>query len=648
MYNEPNEPDFNFESIKQMRLLMRAAIGLILDEKSADEFLEWSQQSVPVLAPIMLESFEDEERHKMAYWIGVNLWNSAPQSTHYFKPTPLDKPSRNTNCPCGSGLKYKQCCAHLPMPPHLPENFFWLLMPEVMPKTHIIRLIKSHQLPLHAVAIMADFFTEQGDDAQVIKMLEPLFEGNASRLNHQHSGLLDVLCDSYNIHYKTEKKKKDLLQRMSQHKDKSIRAEAWQRTASWKLDAGDFSAAMDALSKAMQADPQNPSHSLLELTLLVSSNQLEQARQRAVFWHHKLKHLEYELPELLNTLKAAQSDPASALQLTLSNADDDPRLRELLAWIDANKDLPTVEYSLEKIEMATDEDEGELPCTDPMQNACILQPPEAIFELEMQWAAIKPNEKPFGTQLDTMGEGAIWEDIFNTEWLDFLLINPQAINSQNINDDLVNLIYSHPVNDSIWGPMAKVQPLLNRNERLIRDLNIPEGYHLPWIMPENRPLLRQLTHNINLALGKDERNHAIELMKLYLKLNPHDNHGYRSLLINHYLQHNENHEAITLADNYPDDMLAETSYGLVLALYRSGELQKAEQALHNAFERLPKVADYLIKARIAQPQLSDFGIQFNGDDQAWFYRDEMRETWKKTEGCLTWLKKQLKSQLKTQ
>jgi len=643
MYNESDEEDFNLESINQMRLLMKAAIGILFDEKSADEFLQWAQKSTPVLAPNLLEGFEGEERRKMAYWVGVNLWDSAPQPAHHFKPTPLDKPGRNSRCPCGSGLKYKQCCARLPKPPYLPENFFWLLMPEVVTKTHIIRLIKSHQLPAHAIGIMTDFFAEQQDDAQVIKMLDPLFAGDAPHLNHQHSGLLDILCDNYNFHYKTEKKKKDLLQRMSQHKDKSIRAEAWQRIASWKLDAGDLSAAMHALSKAMQADPQNPSHSLLELTLLVSSDQLEQARQRAVFWHHKLKYLEHDYPELLNTLKTAQTDPASALQLTLSNVDDDPRLKELLAWIDKNKDLPMATYTLEKDEIAEDESEAELPYPNPIHNACSLLPPDDIFELEMQWAAIKPNEKPFGTQLDAMDENGVWEDIRNTEWLDFLLANPQAINSQNICDDLVNLIYSHPNNDSMWGPMAKAQPLLDRNVRLIKELKIPEGQHLPWVMPENRPLLRQLTHNINLAIEKNQQSHSIELIKLYLQLNPHDNHGYRSLLINHYLQCDENQQALELAASYPDDMLAETQYGRILALYRTGELSKAEQALHSTLEQLPKVAEYLIKARVAQPELSDFGIQYGGDDQAWFYRDEMRETWKQTSEALEWLKKQLKN-----
>ena len=71
---------------------------------------------------------------------------------------------------------------------------------------------------------------------------------------------------------------------MCQHHNKVIRSAAWQRTASWQQDLGNFAAAHDALKEAMRADPDNPSHALLELVLLVSSQQIDQARQRAAFW----------------------------------------------------------------------------------------------------------------------------------------------------------------------------------------------------------------------------------------------------------------------------------------------------------------------------------------------------------------------------
>ncbi len=641
MYDDPPELDFDPESIDQMHMVMSVALRLILEGKSLDEFLDWARSSIPMLAPLMLEDFTDEERPKMAYWMGVNLWGSVPRLDNHYKPEPLAKPSRNTPCPCGSGKKYKHCCAHLPELQQLAAETFWVIMPEVVSKTQINRLIKDRQLPVNAVAIMASQFSNEMDDAQVIKMLEPLFAGNASRLNHRHSGLLDMLCDNYNAHYKTEKKKKDLLQRMCQHKDRAIRAEAWQRIASWQLDLGDFPAAMDALSKAMQAEPDNPSHSLLELTLLVSSKQIEQAKQRAAFWRRKLKRYESELPELIDTLRHAETDPAGALQLTMSQADNDPRLLQLLEWIEENADFPIAGYIVEKLEI--DAPEETLPYPDPMQNAVTLQPAEDIIKLEQQWIELKPLGKPFSSQLEPMDESDIWENVSDTQWLSFLQQHPQAINSLDILDDLVTLIYIHPNNDSIWGPLGRIQPLLHRCEEIIKLANIPDSCNLPWVIEENRPALRLLIHNINIAINQDNHKHSIALIKLYLQLNPHDNHGYRSLLINHYLQNNQDQKAIEFAANYPEDMLAETRYGQVLAHYRLGDLQAAEQALPDVLNALPLVAEYLIKTRVAQPELSEYGISYGGKDQAWFYREEMRETWKQAKGSLAWLKKKLNS-----
>jgi len=645
MYDEPYDHDINSESFNQMHTVMSVALRFILEEKPLDDFLEWARQSIPILAPLMFEEIPIEEHSKMAFWMGVNLWNSAPKPGNHFKPEPIEKPNRNKPCPCGSGKKYKQCCSHLPLLESLSIDTFWLLMPEITTKTQINKLIKTNQLPVHAISIMAGYYDQKMDHAQIIKMLDPLFANNAPKINHKQSGLLDILCDNYNSHYKSEKKKKDLLERMCQHKDRTIRAEAWQRVSTWKLDTGDFSEAMHALSKAMQAEPDNPSHSLLELTLLVSDNQIEQAKQRAGFWRRKLKHYEFELPELINTLERAQSDPAGALQISLSHVDNDPRLLQLLEWIDENANLPIVEYSVEKINEDDTEEEPGLE-SDPMHNAATLQPPTNIIDLEHKWYAVKPIGKPFSSQLEPMDGDDIWENSFDTEWLSFLQKNPQAINSLDILDDLVTLIYIHPNSDNVWGPLGKIQPLLDRNSNIIQCLNNSKKQNqplltLPWLVQENRPALRLLVHNINMAINQDRPQYSIKQVKLYLQLNPGDNHGYRSLLINHYLQENQNEIAIELATKYPEDMLAETRYGKVLAHYRLGDLASAEKILQSTLIDLPLVAKYLVKTRVAQPELSDFGISYGGEDQAWFYRDEMRETWKQTEGCLAWLKKQL-------
>lgn len=638
MYDQPFDENFDPESIDQMHTVMTVAIQLVLEGKTPDEFLEWAQLAIPHIAPLMFADMPPEDIERTAYWMGVNLWNAAPQPSNYFKPNPLPKPSRNNPCPCGSGRKYKQCCSRMPVLDQLPAETFWPIMSEVMSKATINRLIKNNELPVSAVTIMAAGFADVHDDAQVIKMLDPLFEGKASKINHKHSGLLDMLCDSYNALYKTDKKKKDLLDRMSQHKDRVLRAEAWQRIASWQEDRGNHGAAMDALTKAIQADPNNISHSLLELTILVSSKQIDQARKRAKFWYHRFKPEEYEFPEFLEILREAQYDPLTALQTGINSHEDDMRLPQLLDWINESSTLPVPSYQFSGMENY--EPEVDHPGIDPMLNAVTLIPPEDIIELEMQWQEIKPLEKPFSIQYEPYDSDNVWDDIFDTEWLAFLQENPGAINSLDILDDLITILYIHPNNHVILGPLDKNQSLAERAERIIRQAQIPKNKTLPWIMPENRTALRAIVHHIDIAGENDEQKKSFELIQLYLTLNPNDNHGYRCQMINHYLRQNRNEQALQTARPYPNDMMADINYGRVLAQYRLGDLAVAEQSLRQAIKELPLVAEYLIKGRIAKPELSEYGIQPGGEDQAWLYRDEMRDVWKQTKGCLDWLEKQ--------
>jgi len=76
----------------------------------------------------------------------------------------------------------------------------------------------------------------------------------------------------------------------------------------------------------------------------------------------------------------------------------------------------------------------------------------------------------------------------------------------------------------------------------------------------------------------------------------------------------------------------------VLALVRMQRLQEAERALDTARSDLPKTAQYLLPARIRRPKLQQGTIEVGGDDQAWFYRDEMRSVWQETPGALEWLR----------
>ena len=122
-----------------------------------------------------------------------------------------------------------------------------------------------------------------------------------------------------------------------------------------------------------------------------------------------------------------------------------------------------------------------------------------------------------------------------------------------------------------------------------------------------------------------------------LALNPHDNHGFRAAVVNQLLFDGDDAGVLEIAGKYPDDLQPEIPYGRVLALYRLQRLEEAQDALRAAMEDLPKVARYLTVKRVRTPKLDPRGVLMGGDDQAWLYRDEMRDLWLKTPGAIDWL-----------
>jgi len=99
-----------------------------------------------------------------------------------------------------------------------------------------------------------------------------------------------------------------------------------------------------------------------------------------------------------------------------------------------------------------------------------------------------------------------------------------------------------------------------------------------------------------------------------------------------------NEEALKLADQFPEDLNPEVAFGKILALYRLDRKKEAVQEVGEVLEFLDKVPRYLIAKRIKKPKLNEQSVMVGGDDQAWYYREEMRDEWLNTPGALEWLK----------
>ncbi|OGW52320.1 MAG: hypothetical protein A2Y81_00625 [Nitrospirae bacterium RBG_13_43_8] len=162
---------------------------------------------------------------------------------------------------------------------------------------------------------------------------------------------------------------------------------------------------------------------------------------------------------------------------------------------------------------------------------------------------------------------------------------------------------------------------------------------LPWAILENRPFLRSY-HSLGLEyLERNEVEKASMIFNNILDMNPNDNQGIRALQIDCYFRLKRPGNILSLLKDFPDDTMAETTYGKILALYQLGDIKQAEKALKRAIKFLPKVAEEIIKKQHKSPKLiSQNFITHGGIDQAYFYWKDQGSHWKQTEGSVDFIR----------
>ena len=237
-----------------------------------------------------------------------------------------------------------------------------------------------------------------------------------------------------------------------------------------------------------------------------------------------------------------------------------------------------------------------------------------------------------------MGEEDAWEEGNESAWMVFLDDYPEAFDSLEIIDDLVTALMQNHQYETASMDNTLFLPLLLRAADIIdQALSNTTAPRLIWVYTENRSALRSLARLILLYLRSGDETAMIDRAQHLLALNPHDNHGFRGIVVNQWLFDGDDESVLEIAKNYPQDAQPEIPYGQVLALYRLQHLEKAQTALGVAMEDLPKVVHYLTAKRVRKPKLDPMGVIFGGDDQAWLYRDEMRDLWLETPGAIDWL-----------
>jgi len=683
-----------------MESLIEDSIEYIIKHEDSQRFFGWICEHIddyytgpdmregdlfgnPALADPDQIILEPDILHALAVNLATIIWNSTPLPSNHFKPQPMPAPGRNDPCPCGSGKKYKQCCAHLPAIATLSTDEIWPIVFEKLDKETAARSIRENHVPINVLSSIAYEYLESGHPKGAVALLAPLFDGKIRKTNDDSEYALTLLCNAYDD-LGHNKKKTTLLQYIIDTVARSpLRSGAWQRLSTIRIDTGDADGAWAAFQNAQRDDPDSPGLGLLEVQLLHAQGLYEKARQRADFWVRNMRRAgvpDDEMP--LAFLIDVAIDPVEAFaNLGLDGADETGLL--LKQWLDMVRDRPLTHYTiydgmpraglddesgmnalhkqlssygvdddqiaqvLEEMKNKSDDilDDDEAECLDeddfpPENNGMSLHPPGEVKKLEPDWHRIYPLDKPFSTHETPYGEIDPWDVLEEQEWIHWLQDHPAAFDSLDILDDLATALMLHPQFGASWLHETLLIPVLKRSEAITEKALAAAGEpQLHWVMPDNRPALRAMARLAKVkAFMNNEQDEALRRAQRLITINPHDNHGFRSVVMNQLIVEGRDEEALGLAQKYPGDMNPEITFGKILVLYRLGRQKEAVEEVGDALEFLGKIPRYLTAKRIRKPELRPDSVRYGGDDQAWYYREEMRDVWLQTPGVLEWLK----------
>ncbi|MBL4774523.1 MAG: SEC-C domain-containing protein [Mariprofundus sp.] len=614
MFDDTNEPpeEFYADFLDMLRSSLKFLVNI---EPDAQKFIEmYTHCAVTGYFDFFdhLNTGNLDEKRNVARMFAIQIWNNTPLPSNHYRPKPLIKPKRNDPCFCGSGKKHKQCCARLETGemPIMPSDVMTQCLLEVISKTELKQVWRH--LPHPLLGFVAGEWGKASEELaeRGVLLLDPIFKQSDAKLNQRDELAFDTLAELC-ILLDKPRKKNALVKRIMQHPDKILQAAALHRQCCILGDQGKDDEAWVCFQKAQRLDPNNPSLSHLEILLLMQQGKTEQMQQRGSYWMKRLAKMnrDGELDGLIDVIEEMLSDAPTAMGNLIEH--DTPGASRLIAWLKlACKTPPRL---MNKVEV--------------YDGACAIEPNnKSAARLERDWNNL------FITCDDP------WEN--PGEWLSMLEAHPELAGSMLIIDDLIQ--FTGGLNTP--NPMLTFEPLLMLSMFQIKQL-LPQQPKVPleWGFIGNRPALRILGFLATTMENMGDDKTAIEMMEWMLRLNPNDNQGFSSTVVNTYLRQHRDQDALALCERYPQAMLVSLCFGHTLALFRLGKKKQAGVYLSKADQQFPKVVKAISSKRLKQPKEIHPGmVMHGGDDEAWYYRNDARQLWLDTPGAMAWLKQCLK------
>ncbi|MCC7464238.1 MAG: SEC-C domain-containing protein [Gammaproteobacteria bacterium] len=657
--------------------LLPDAVAVGLRTQSWPQFHGWLTESWGHYAALGSGLLETPELQRaFGFALARALWNALPLPRSGFVPEPVPEPGRNDPCPCGSGQKYKRCCEQAPSLGRFDPAMLWPYVLHSL-EPHERRAARAgRRAPREAILVYARDVLEAGHAAAIVELLTPEFEPEALHTDEIAGAMLLTLCDAHDARRGGAKLKVALLERMTRIPARSaLRSDACQRLACIEMDRGRSSQAWQLFQQAQQDNPQDPALGMLEVQLLMGEGKTERARERARFHLGALRRRGTDAePRLLEFYQAMTRDPARAMADVAMNIEGGVGER-LGAWLDrvATRAVPTYSFAAAapqapaelaralrerlrqmgvrgaELDRAVADLERQIATMPPPlhqsdapepEDLQILTAPAPLDALEERWHETFPLGKPFSVHPLPADAGDVWEKDAEAEWVGLLEAHPEAFDSVDILDDLATAVMLHSQGNQPWILDRLLEPLLVRAATIVdAALAAAPGATLSWPVTEHRPVLRSLFRRAELEQARGNEAAALAQYERLLQLNPGDNHGVRFLLGTQYARRGDDAACVALAARYPEDSAPELRFNEALARYRLGQARSATQVLQRAHRATPRIAAFLLPARVRKPKLSDQGVTLDGPDRAWLYRDAMRASWQAAPGALAWVRK---------
>ncbi|MBB5019367.1 tetratricopeptide (TPR) repeat protein [Chitinivorax tropicus] len=575
-----------------------------------------SEWMVAVWAPKASEVFNRpitaEHAPRLMRLLAKAICNVLPRPENDYRPVKWPKTERNAACDCGSGLKYKHCCAALEA--GLPVLSVQDLLPYVLaavPKAHLQRLPLG-RMDLEALADVAIGWAERNQHERAVLLLEPIFKQSAL-LDERAELAFDVLMDSY-LALNKPKKRTQLLEAVLSCQSQFLQAVAWRRLAAIHADAGEHDLAMEAFSKAQHLAPDHPALGPLEVTLWLAGHDVARAVERAAFWRAHYKKISPHLyAQPLSFMEEVITDPA-AIQREMGMASEE----EYRWFAPLGQLLDTLPVAQARYTLQPAEDGG-----------MVLQALPELATLESTWEEVLRS-----IQGDTSEqEEALWDVLAQRDkWLTWLKANPTAFDNVTILDQLYFLasMLDEEKDESVLPVLEQLSVRIEAITDLLLSSEQQGTVQLPWRKPENRPLLRMLGVMALTQSGDVQLQH---LERLVLGLNPTDEQQLRYHLGYQYLTTNQLDKMIALGEAFSEDN-AEMCFNHALALFLVGNEEQATTVLERGIQTNPQLAAMLIQSRAKRAQPGD-----SQAEEGAAYRQQYHALWKNS-GGLSWLKKQ--------